>query len=244
MNRKPIFTALLLCVTLFLLSIICISGCAKDPKNELIGTWVNFNSYFGIVERTFTKDNTVITKFYDAYDYETVEKYDIIDNILFIDNDYNEVYNEAYSYYITDNKLVLFYSYHTDFAGVYERKTGEKDIGKTKKMVTGKWEGSKYGGKLKYEMNFMADDTVNIREYDEDNHPAGEENYAYELNETYIIIKDIFRENSFSETFYRSLLLGGGEYVYKINDNTLILKSYNSESGLLVSAFLSKKGDE
>jgi hypothetical protein len=106
-------------------------------------------------------------------------------------------------------------------------------------MVIGTWEGSKYEGTMKYEMNFQPDNTVNIREYNKNNQLVGEENYVYELNEKYIIIQDINRENSFSETFDRALLRGG-EYVYKINDKTLIMKSYNSEIGLLVSVFLSK----
>jgi hypothetical protein len=236
MNRK------LISIPLFLSAVICISGCTKDPKAKLIGTWVNFNGYFGVVERTFTKENTVITTFYDT-DYEIIEKYDIIDNILFIDNDFNELYNEAYNYYITDNKLVLFSSNYYDLAGIYERKTGEKDIAKIRKMVIGTWEGSKYEGTMKYEMNFQPDNTVNIREYGKNNHLVGEENYEYELNEKYLIIQDIYRKNSFSETFDRALLRGG-EYVYKINDKTLIMKSYNSETGLMVSAFLSRKGTE
>jgi len=107
-------------------------------------------------------------------------------------------------------------------------------------MVIGTWEGSKYEGTMKYEMNFQPDNTVNIREYDKNNHLVGEENYVYELNEKYITIQDIYRKNSFSETFDRALLREGG-YVYKINDKTLIMKSYNSETGLMVSAFLSRK---
>jgi hypothetical protein len=224
MNKKSIFTMMSLCVTLSALLVIGVLSCTKSPSEKITGTWEMFSDY-GIIEKTFNGD-TVVTKHYDSwyvYDEQT-EKYNFIDDILFIESD-------TYNYYLADNKLFLTWGNRTE---IYTRKTAGRPLSETKKLLIGHWEG------YNIEMIFMDDNTVHINKYDNNMDVIDDGLYAYELNEITIIIKKIDNENNNSKFMY-DYLSRYGRYVYKINNKALILKVMHIEDGLLTQYDLRRK---
>ncbi|MDR2600855.1 MAG: hypothetical protein LBC53_00135 [Spirochaetaceae bacterium] len=210
-------------------------GCKTRRQNNIIGTWTTLHSYYGIVERMFNDDNTVISKTYNTHDsnfYERTDNYDIIDNILFIKN---ETYNadETYNFCIIDNKLLLM-GYEKE---IYTRKLKDTDMSKLRSYFTGQWTGSK--NNMHYDLIFLSNDMVNIKEYDENENIIYEKQYAYRITEQYFILDGFDNENNFSKKFMRALYTGN--YIYKINSRTLVLKGYNSEDGERSSMYLIKK---
>jgi hypothetical protein len=215
--------------------VITFLGCKTKYQNNIIGTWTTLHSYYGIVERTFNDDNTVISRIYNTHDsrsYERTDNYDIIDNILFIKN---ETYNadETYNFCIIDNKLLLM-GYENE---IYTRKLKDVDMSTLKNYFSGQWTGSK--NNIYYDIIFLSNDMVNIKEYDGNKNIIYEKKYTYRVTEQYFILDGFDDENNFSKRFMR--LLYSGNYIYKINSKTLILKGYNSEDGERSSMYLIKK---
>jgi hypothetical protein len=215
--------------------VITFLGCKTKYQNTIIGTWTTLHNYYGIVERTFNDDNTVISKIYNRNDsdtYERTDNYDIVDNILFIKN---ETYNadETYNFCIIDNKLLLM-GYENE---IYTRKLEDVNMSTLKNYFSGQWTGSR--SKIYFDIVFLSDDMVNIKEYDENKNIVGEKIYTYRITEQYFILDGFDDENNFSKEFMRVLYTGN--YIYKINSKTLILKGYNSENGVMSSMYLIKK---
>jgi hypothetical protein len=193
-----------------------LNSCTNSSQKSIVGTWTMLSDYYGLVEKTFTDDNTVITRHYYGGgnpDYERTEEYVIIDDILFIEA-------SAFNYHLIDNKL--FVSWRGDTNEIYTRKTNEEFISENKKFLVGHWTG------YKLEMMFFGNGTVNIKEYGDKN-IVTEDYYDYEITEKYIILKDIEKENNFSE-FLNQYLLRYGIYiesVYKVKKDSGS-RSYNN----------------
>jgi hypothetical protein len=234
---------------LIIAALFLLIGCSNKPEKALIGSWVTFDDQWGISEIEFKKDFTLVIKYYGSgedYDYEINGYYTIIDGILFITHDFNnDNTDRAYNYSVLKDRLLLtsngfFYYEHK----LYNRvKKTNKSISDIKKMLIGEWAFPEYKDKDKINTIILfSENTVNIREYDDELNFFGEETYPYEITELYIIIKNIHRENNRIKRFYNYYMrdMDNDIFLYKINANRLILKSYNSESGLTSSMFLLK----
>jgi hypothetical protein len=220
----------------FLIFVFSLTACSNNQEKAFIGSWVTFDSYYGIMEVEFKKDRTMITKYYSSgkeYENEIKGHYTIIDNILFVTKEYENL-DQAYNYFIKNDQLILEGQYNETSIYTRLRKTN-RNISEIRKMLTGQWAIPKYNFDFRL---IFSGDTVNIKEYDDNLNIIGEETYPYELTERYIVFKDIDWENNSIKRFYRMYMYG--LYLYKINNDRLILKGFNPEDGLRKSVFLTK----
>jgi hypothetical protein len=214
-------------------------GCTNSSRNSIEGTWNEFSDNYGLVERIFQNDHKVITRNYGCGgnpDYEIIQNYAIIDDILFIEA-------EAYNYFIFKNKLFLS---RRENSNIYTKKESNISVFEQKKLLAGQWKESIPDWVEKdyieniFEMEFFDNDIVIIKEYDKNKNIIGENTYPYEITDKYIILKNVNQKNSFSE-FMNKYILDKGIYLYKINAKTLILKIFYPESGLFIEMLLRKE---
>jgi hypothetical protein len=224
---------------LILLVAASLTGCAKHPQNGMEGTWYEFNDNYGLIEKTFQNDVIVIERSYGCGgnpDWEEKNYYTIIDNILFIGA-------EAYNYSIIENKLFLS---RGDNSRIYTKKENDISVAEQKKLLIGQWKDmaplwmEEDSIDHRREMEFLENDLVVVREYNTRKYSIAEGTYPYEITDKYIIIKDMERENKFSE-FMNEYILDKGIYLYKLNSDSLILKIFFPESGLFIEMLLKKE---
>jgi hypothetical protein len=195
------------------LIILGLNSCSKNSNSKIIGVWEILDSYNGLREITFTKNNMNLKQYsFGEYpDLEINREYTIIDNIIFIKNsNTNEYYYDApfYIYSIIGNKLHL-----SGYYGEIYTKKVKVNIQNVKNNILGKWslqEENKYFDFIFSEKN------VNIIEYNEYGNIIKESNTTYELDEYYIKINDLY---NISEFIFRY----DNTYLYKISKNALII---------------------
>jgi hypothetical protein len=230
---------------LIITSMFFLIGCTNKPEKELIGSWVTFDNYYGIVEIEFKKDYTMVTKYYvdwEKYEYESNGYYAIIDGNLFITNKNEgyEGYDKAYNYFITKNRLVLSSGDYGNI--IYNRiKKTNKTISNPKKLLIGQWRFPEYKSNIRL---IFSGNTVIIRKYDDELNILKEEVFSYETTERYIKIKNIDGDDNNEIIILDRYYIHDGAFLYKIDKNTLILKHYNPEVGLRASMFLLKVTDK
>ena len=221
-------------LSLLLLIVISVTAC-NNPENKIIGTWVTYDSYYGIMEIEFKKDFSLIINNYselENFNNETSGYYTIIDNFLFITKEY-ETRDTVYNFTFLNDSLILAGGYENF---IFKKLKKEKiDIALNKNKLIGQWKFPEY--KYNIILTFQ-DNIVNIKEYDENLNIIGENSYPYEITERYIIFKEIDWENNNIKNFYRYYMYKN--YLYNISKNRLILKGFNSENGLMKSMFLMK----
>ena len=222
---------------IFLLFIILllITSC-NNPEKKIIGTWVNYSSYYGIMEIEFKKDFTLIINNYSGfedYDNKTLGHYSIIDDFLFITKEYENI-DTVYNFSFLNNSLIIDGGYYENsiFKKINKKNRNLTDV---KNKLIGQWKLPEY--KQNIILTFY-DNKVNIIEYDENFNIIGENKYPYEITERYIIFNEIDWENNNINQFYKYYMYR--IYLYNINENRLILKGYNPEDGLKTSMFLLK----
>jgi len=222
---------------LILITIALLTACAPKPENALIGKWQAFDGYYGITQLEFKKDKTITKRFYNGlpdYDSQVNGHYTVIDGVLFISFRYDDR-DMGYNYFFYKNHLVLSSG---EFGNItYDRvKKTNKTAKDSKKMLIGQWKLPEYDYKVKLT---FTEDNLNIKGYDDKFTVIWEENHPYEITERSITIKNIDREKNKDNNFYnRKLRIN--DYLYTINKDNLILKGYNTESGLISSMFLLK----
>jgi len=212
----------------FVLTLVLLCSCAKSPQKLIQGTWEMSSTHYGLVERTFTGD-TVITKKYcgydgNRYDYEKIEKYTFIDDILYIDD-------VAYNYSIYKNKLIMLGYYETE---IYTKQIKVKSIAENRKFLLGHWQGEIL------DMTFNDDGTVIIKENDENMNVINEETYSYKITDRIIIIEEKDKKNGFSKNFYQ-IIIALGSYLYKVNNEFLYLKVNSPEDGNVLLRYILRK---
>jgi hypothetical protein len=212
--------------SIILFSLILFTGCNNSSQNKILGTWTNTG--LGLEEIIFKNDNTYIRKWFSniANDSEETSTYKIIDDILCIDN-------YIYSYHFVKNKLII--TWGDGYTLIYTKKNGLNNLLKNKNALIGSWLFSvdnKY-----YEMKFLNNDMINIKEYISGNIMT-DELYPYTISEYYINITGF--NFDYKDTLF-SIFSNNGIFLYKLEKNKLFIWEYPVGEISMKPIYLEKK---
>jgi hypothetical protein len=211
--------------SIILFSLVLFTGCNNSPQNKILGTWTG-STNSGFEEITFKNDNTCIIKWFSntANDSEETSTYKIMDDILCI-NDYIS------NYYLIKNKLII--TWGDTYAMIYTKKNGQSNLPKIKKALIGSWSFS--ADNKFYEMIFLNNDMVNIKEY-VNGSIITDKQYPYTISEYYINITGFnfdYKDSLFS-IFYN------GIFLYKMEKNKLLIWEYPAGEIIMNPIYLEK----